>query len=575
MPTTPQVTTDQGFIVDKDTGLSVPPSYRRSAPLSSYSTATNNHLGKPPINQDGYNGGLRLERDPDNLIVKWPQRGSGVDDIACGAIVDGDIGNVGASPVIAPNISSLVRRQQDQAATAALTLSGRASPVKKAKDALLRFNDSPLGSTQAVMQMVHDLRTYNRGAPIATVPLHYDSDEWTEYGMEPVPIPNLKGLYYLEVDWSKIGTPVPYLPSIFDLEPTGNPIWPYWYYKKVDNKAAWVLLHHTHILPLTPGITGTPGVGLSSTWICLSVLAESILVTDARIERAANAVTDGIILITGSDDDAPQLKKHIDEQRDENKMAGMVLNKGYTLLTTRERGGNIVQFSFRQDTGVTFKDRREYEEDVTATAFSEPLSSLVTRGGVGYGAQAETTADNSSEMGVGAILSWIATGLGAIYPRVQIAFMRPSDRAKRLMLADLQTFAQSMQAMPVGVLLESEMRAMMQRDVIDIPEVGEDDIMTTAGTDENTDEEGVNTGKDPAQDDTSSQDQQEPPPTNEQMAASIERALILAQRVNLETLYEDDDLTITDDDVDTAIQLAGERVGEDFAELLTAVPVED
>ncbi|MEO8608900.1 MAG: hypothetical protein ABI690_13495 [Chloroflexota bacterium] len=568
MPATPQVNTEQGYIVDKDTGLFVPPAYRRAAPLSSVSSRYSNNIGKSAINADGYNVGVHLERDPDNLIVKWPERGSGVDDIACGAIVDGNIANVGAAPVIAPLISSLVRRQQDQAASAALTLSGRASPVKKAKDALLRFNDSPLGSTQAIMQMVHDLRTYNRGAPVATVPLHYASDDWAEYGLEPVPIVNQKGLYYLEVNWGKVGTPVPYLPSVFDLEPTGNPIWPYWYYKKIDNKAAWVLLHHTHVLPLTPGITGTPGIGLSSTWICLGVLAEAILVTDARIEKVANAVTEGIVLITGSDDPAEDVKKKIAEQRDENKAAGFTLNKGYTLMTSTQVAANIVQFQFRQDTGVTFKDRREFEEDTIAAAFSEPLSSLVTRGGVGYGAQAETTADNASEMGVGALLSWIATGLGAVYPRVQIAFSRASDRAKRLMLADLQTFALSMQAMPLGTLDPSEIRAMMQRDVIDIPEVGEDDIMTTAGSDENADEEGVNTGKEPEQRPADST-------SNQQLTADIARAVMLAERANLEILYEDDAVTISDDDVDTAIELAGERVDPDFADLLNAVPVEE
>lgn len=569
MALTPNVKTERGYIVDQDTGLYIPQTYRRSAPLSSIAAVTStNRIGKSAINADGYNGGYHLERDPDNLIVKWPAKGSGIDDIACGAIVDGDIANVGASPVIAPNISSLVRRQQDQAATAALTLSGKATPQKKAKDALLMFDDSPLGSTQAVMQMVHDLRTYNRGAPIATVPLHYDIDEWPEYGMEAVPIPGHTDLYYMEVNWSKVGTPIPYLPSIFDLEPTGNKLWPYWYYRQIDGKYAWVLLHHTHILPLTPGILSTPGVGLSSTWICLGTLAETILVTDARIEKVANAVTEGIVFITGMDTEAAKIKDNIREQREENKAAGFTLNKGYTLLTSTDTGGNIVQYQFRQDTGVTFKERREYEEDVIAAAFSEPLSALVTRGGVGYGAQAEVTADNSSEMGVGAVLSWIATGLGAIYPRVKISFARPSDRAKRLMLADLNTFAQAMQALPEGTLDPSEVRAMMQRDVIDIPEVGEDDVVSTVGADENADDKGVNTGDAPEQpsDDTTQ--------SSAELTANVVRALMLAERVNMEILYEDDDVTITDDDVDTAIELAGERVDPDFADLLNAVPVE-
>lgn len=571
--TTPQVGRENGYIVDQGTGLYIPQSYRRHAPLSSVSSPTAvNSIGKSPITADGYNGGVRLQRDPDNLIVHWPQKGSGLDDIAGGAIVDGDIANVGASPVIAPQISALVRRQQDQAATAALTLSGRRTPVKKAKDALLRFNDSPMGSTQAVMQMVHDLRTYNRGAPLATVPIIYDVDKWSEYGLEPKPIGEGGNLYYLEVDWSKVGSPVPFLPSIFDLEPTGNPIWPYWYFKQVGGKAAWILLHHTHVLPLTPGVLSLPGVGLSSTWICLGILAESILIIDARIEKVANAVTDGIILVTGSDDNAEDLKGNIQSQRENNRSAGFSINKGYTLITSKDANAKVVQFQFRQDTGVPFKERREYEEDVIATAFSEPLSSLVTRGGVGYGAQAETTADNIGEMGIGALLHWIGVGLGAIYPRVQIAFSRPSDRAKRMKLADFKTFAEAVRSLPDGTLEPEEVRAMLQRDVIDIPESGEDNVMATAGSDEDSESEGVNGDGDTETrdaDDTSAADSQEA------LDANIDKALMLAHRLTLEVLYDEDDVVITDEDVDTAIELAGERVSPDFADLLNAVAVEE
>lgn len=571
--TIPQVGRENGYIVDQQTGLYIPQTYRRGTSLSSASSpAANNHIGKSPITADGYNKGVRLQRDPDNLIVQWPEQGSGLDDIASGAIVDGRVANVGAAPVISPQISALVRRQQDQAATAALTLTGRATPRKKAKDALMRFNDSPLGSTQAVMQMVHDLRTYNRGAPLATVPLHYAVEDWSGYGMEAVPISGLKSQYYLQVDWGKVGTPVPYLPSIFDLEPTGNPIWPYWYYTFIDNKPAWVLLHHTHILPLTPGVTGIPGVGLSSTWICLGILAESILIIDARIEKVANAVTDGIILITGSDEDATDLKADIGTQREQNQAAGYTINKGYTLLTSKAPDAKVVQFQFRQDTGVTFKDRREYEEDVIAAAFSEPLSSLVTRGGVGFGAQAETTADNSGEMGIGALLHWIGTGLGAIYPRLTIAFSRPSDRAKRLMLNDFKTFAEAVRSLPDGTLEPEEVRAMLQRDVIDIPEADEDNGITTAGVEDSTDATDVNGNNG---DDNNASDEAATTESAASLDQNIQAALMLAARLNLEVLYDEDDVVITDVDVDTAIELAGDRVDPDFADLLNAVPVED
>lgn len=556
----PSVSHTNGYIRDNDTGLLVPPSYKRASSIAS--TTAVNALMKSAIHADGYNQGYHLDRDPDTLFVQWPERGSGLDDLASLAIVDGNVANVGAAPVIAPLVSAMVRRQQDQAATAALSLSGRATPVRKAKEALLRFNDSPLGATQAVMKMVHDLRTYNRGAPIATVPIHYPSSEWTEYGMEVVPIPGTQ-LYYLQVNRARAGTPIPYLPSVFDLEPTGNPLWPYWYYTQVDGKQTWVLLHNTHILPLTPGITPMPGVGLSSVWICLGILAETILVVDARLEKIANTMTDGVVLFSGVTQDANQIKGAIESQRAENKQQGFVLNKGFTVIASPHPDGKVVQISFRQDTGVPFKEWREYTEDVIAAAFSEPLSALVTRGGVGYGAQAETTADNSSEMGIGAVLHWIATGLGAIYPRTQVAFARASDRAKKLKLESFKTFSEAIKNLPEGTLQVPEIRAMMQRDIVDIPEAGEDDVTTNAEPAEDVDEAGVNN-----QSSATSE-------SAEELMANVVGALHLSAILQLEVLYQDEDVTITDADVDEAIQLAGERVDPDFADLLVAEPVDE
>lgn len=219
---------ESGYVVSPETGLVVPSSYNQAAMIQTQLASIQN---QSIINEEGYQNGVRLDRDSGTLIVKWPKKGSGYDDIYADAIVDGNVSNVGIAPVVAPYISAMVLRQQLQAETASIELTGRKTPVRLAREAIARFDDSPLGASDAIMDIVRSLRTYNRGAPIATVPITYDMAQWEQYGMEAVEISHEKmpDRYYLQVDWSQVKHPVPFLPSIFDLEPTGNREWPYWY----------------------------------------------------------------------------------------------------------------------------------------------------------------------------------------------------------------------------------------------------------------------------------------------------------------------------------------------------------
>jgi hypothetical protein len=80
--------------------------------------------------------------------------------------------------------------------------------------------------------LVLHLDVFNRSVPLATVPITYPTAQWAYEGMTPVPILDDKGKatgnYYLEVAWTG-RTPIPCLPSVFNLEPTSNGEWPYWY----------------------------------------------------------------------------------------------------------------------------------------------------------------------------------------------------------------------------------------------------------------------------------------------------------------------------------------------------------
>jgi hypothetical protein len=500
VPSAPKWASDGNFI-DTDTGLTIPRSYK--APYVVDEEKMQEILNSNSIDGRGFSKGHVLERDTENLAVYWPHKGSGWDDIVNQSIVNGDIANVGLSPVIAPQISAMVRRHQSQAMTASIDLTGRTFPVGQAREAIARFNDSPLGVTEALQRIVYGIDTYNRGAPIAFVPIIYDPESWGDFGIEarPFTLPN-KGrrrksgprlsdtYYYLEVDWSKHGQPIPFLPNVYDLEPTGIKAWPYWYRTKMNDRVIWVLLHKTHILELLPGPTSAPGLGTSPVWTCLGVLAEQILFVEERAEKLLYSMTDGITILGGvSGLSASKIRQAIDEARTGAKDRGFIVAKGNTILTSPTASAvSAVTVSFRQPSGVDFDKWRQYVEDVIAAAFGETLSALVLRGGVGYGTQADTASENMADAGVGAILTAVSMALGVIYPRVHISISRPNDRNQRLNIQTLSNFAAAASSLvEKGILTPVEAKAIIDRDILAIPRQGIDTVIASPNAGESKD----------------------------------------------------------------------------------------
>lgn len=466
----------------------VPNSYVNSAHLSYIGDSW---FDQNPLNTRGFNFGYALHRDESTLIPRFPRKGSGVDDFASAQIVDGNVANVGVSPVIHPQISSMLGSHLIKALTATIELTGKKTPSRKARDAIARFNDSPLGVTDAIQHLVYGLHVYNRGAPIATIPIHMPFDKWQDYGLTAIPLDRDRDTpkkYRLDVDWATIGTVIPYLPSVFDLEPTGNTQYPYWLRVERDrNDYVWVLLHQSHIKPLVLRKSSKPGIGTSTVWTLLGLLAKHILVEDYRLEKTLNAAGDGIVGISGIQQTADTIKKKIEGTAEDSKKMGNILSKGTTFITSPMNDIKIVYMSLRQDDGVPFDQWRMYMEDVITHAFGDPLSALVTRGGVGFGSQAETTADQSSDSGVGALLHFVATALGNVYHRVSVAIKMPNDRAQRLNISTFKEFAEGVSSLNATVapaegdngashdpiLSREEIRRVIHRDIFAIPDTGQ------------------------------------------------------------------------------------------------------
>ena len=78
------------------------------------------------------------------------------------------------------------------------------------------------------------------------------------------------------------------------------------------------------------------------------------------------------------------------------------------------------------------------------------------------------------------MLQAIEIALGAIYPRVSIQVTKANDRARRLGLELLEKFAAAIGALPEGTLTRAEVRALIDRDHLTIPNTADDTTQSDA-----------------------------------------------------------------------------------------------
>lgn len=482
----------EGGYVETESGIIVPPGYVAAEGSGSRSLPGNSRLadfldrnGWNGFSNEGFSYGYRLNRDDKTMVIRWAEKGSGIDDMISAAFADGTVANVGITPVPFPQIPGILQRQISQASSSSISVTATEGIALRARSAISRFNDSPVGFTQGIQEIVYRLRTFNRGSPIASIPITYPAEKWESLGIKMVEMSAAKkgqpAHYYLEVDW-RGKTPVPYLPNPFDLEPTGNSNWPYWFRTTLDGKSVWVLLHSSQIIPLIPGVSNRPGLGTSSIYMCLGFLGEHALALDARHEKQINAVTDGFLTISGVSQSAQQIRKNMDEQATTHSRRGNIINKGHTVLTSPNKI-EIGYVSFRREDGVDFEKRRIWEEDVLALCFEVPLVDVVTRGGVGYGTQSNTASELSADVGVTAVLSKVEIALGAIYTRSSISVTRLHDRARRLNTTVLKEFGAAISSFPEGTFTTDEIRTLINQDILTIPDMASGESTRHATTD--------------------------------------------------------------------------------------------
>jgi hypothetical protein len=439
--------------------------------------------------------GVNIAKDEDTGVPFWPAYGSGMDDFVMRAMVQGNMANVGQTPVPIPMLSSIVTKIQNMVGSWEIKVRGKKSPVNKTLDLIARANDSPFGASDFVKSVMGAVLVDNRGAICAQVPIgHIPFDEWDQYGMETVEIrgkkPGETKLYTLTMTDEAFRENQ----GIYSLDgltclPTGVYEWPFWIrkYSKQLKKDVWVLIHRDFgfqvLSRVGPQDDSKPGLGQSPTWRYSPYQLRAVIMDRLNYERMVAQPPAGIVWVSGLDTPT-QFRDQLKAFQNERSQEGIFFYPGVFFGGSRGSDSkiNLVPWS-EPPPGYTPEQYFNEAIDVLAACFHMSVTQLLVRLGEG----AMTQSDVSSAMEAETALAWMRSTMEQIWnhiapPRVMVTVIWTSDRQKAQQITMAREFSLALSRItrPEQDFLPfsaEEIRALFESFIgIEIPEVGDDII---------------------------------------------------------------------------------------------------
>ena len=470
---------ERGFI-ETDSGLIVP----RGAVSRSVSKHIEHPFeGRAASKIGNGNGNQIVLRRDDQGMVYCPAYGTGLDDLAMREIVLGNVGNIGTGGVFDPDLSTIVAKRQSAASTWMISVTGKRLPVSKAVSVISAANDSHMGASSFVEDLIGAVDVDNRGAFFTQVPIDAVAfDQWLSVGMDAVPL-----LKEGETDDSKathfvlqMGTPAfranRGLWSLDGLAcaPTGKPEYPFWYstYSAERKKRVWVLIHKDFggqiIQKSGPKYDKWAGYGQSAVWRYLSVFAQDVLLQDLDYEAMMNMPPRGVVHARGMD--APgQFQDQLTLHQKSLDDANIRLFPGVMFMeTTNDKSAVVFLEWAKKPEDFSQEQWRRHKEDVLVSCFHMSIGQIRQRNGEGAQTQSRITNEIESETAT----AWMRTILERVFnhiapPRVLVSVHWKSDRQRRFQVETFSELALGIERLQKaggeeGVLTRDEMRAMVE-----------------------------------------------------------------------------------------------------------------
>ena len=431
------ITSEQGFIQDDKTGLYIPqargnPFTKMTHPLSQMPlTNSTTRMEETPR-------GAKLEFDEETMILKMPFYGSGYDDKVMSALVRGRIAN-GFDQLPDPLLATAVSKRQAIVGNWEIMVSGRKRPAQSTISIFAMAEDGQ-GATSFSQNFIGALDVNNAGAFVATLPLHYGVDALEEIGVRFIPIEGETDAYSIEIDKSSyINNRGLWTLDRDYCQPTGNPHYPFWIYKKspVDNKIWKVLVPKPYgiqkIQQIGPKSQRFAGYGQSGTWRFIPYMVRHFLVTRGDFERMIAKPPMGIFAATGVDT-VGQFKGMMEDYARDQKNSEQKVFPGVAFLEFEEVNAKVFTLPwYNPPDGYNASSWYNLRVECLAASFHMSPNQFQMRLGDGARSQGDAVADIEERV----TMAWLVKQVNDIYqeialPRVVVTVINPSDRQKAL-----------------------------------------------------------------------------------------------------------------------------------------------
>jgi len=440
--------------------------------------------------------GTVMAKDKDTGIIFWPSYGSWWADYLMGALVIGDVANLGPTPVVDAMLSTIVTKRQAMAGTWDVMLTGRESPVNRANGILSAANDGE-GAANFVRDFIGALDIYNRGSFVSRVPIgSIPIEKWSDYGMQLVRVRGSdasENLYYLDMTTESFreNGGLWALDSL-DCIPTGIPQWPFWLRKRdTDGELHYVLINREFAFQRIQQVSGRrtrnttphPGYGQSGVWRYSPFIVKGVAVELMDWEALVAQPPRGIALATGLDQPT-QFKDQLFAFNSEREEQGIKLYPGVFFMGTISDSAKIQLVRWTEPpSGYTPESWDNARIDNLAAAFHMNSTHLRVRLGEG----ALTQSGVAEALEAETVMAWMRREIEHVFElvvpkRVIVHVNWKSDRQKK---AQAETgvllgrmLKQLNDSLPKGenLMTRQEMRQFLQGEIgFEIPKVTEDD----------------------------------------------------------------------------------------------------
>lgn len=357
-----------------------------------------------------YRHGHRVAQTlPGALIL--PDKYSGEAKKLCASIAGANVSGEFANSPIA-EIPALIGKFIREATASSLGVGGRAYPVASVTPIIDAFQ-------QSLGRYIFEQCVFSCGSFVSLLPLDTPVSGWRDMGIIAQRDQN-DDVYWVDIDPQLVGVGNLTLLDPMRCTPTGDPEWVCVYVADDGNPYH---LHANYCVQMVSGADVRAGWGASPVWVSMEPVSQYMMAVhqfaESRFGGGRDIIHGEFPRQTGDD-----ITRAYERRREAALNGGG--RYGVRPLVVSAPNMSVLRTGELM-TVAEFDKIREIVINKIALAFGVPVLEIESRGGVGYGAQAESQNQLYVMNGVLSMLYALARAINRFFPRVTISVNSPRD----------------------------------------------------------------------------------------------------------------------------------------------------